>query len=179
MVFSRFTESVLIIYKIYGIFHVMKKMFLVGIASAVIFAGGFTIFFLTKSADHPPINTVRSVAAKQASPIEESVISPNQSISEQAAPSAYVETPTSLAESIPMENKTKIMVIISDYAQSHRKNVYAQTTCFDKAFTSANIYDDYSSLESFPLLQSYLSGLVYFRSTLCEIVALSTTPSGN
>jgi len=155
----------------------LRKGLVIGAAAAIVIVGsGITVHALTSNTPAPK----KSVASVQSTTETETpaTTAPVDTTATQA-PQQAETTPVTPAAPTPDENKAKIMGVITDYVNSTygQGAVYQSTTCFDRAFTSANLYGDYDSLVNFPLLKQFLAGQVVFGAPgLCGINVRSSQP---
>jgi len=162
----------------------MKKKLLLGVlVPALVITSGASAYVITKDGDNKDNKTaLRIENVKKEEPKKEEVetkpvevaqpVAQPQSTQTQQAPVQQPVAPT------PEENKAKIMAVITDYANSKgygQSFIYANTTCFDRAFSGNNMYSNYESLVSFAPLQQYLDGTLRFDA-VCKVQIVPKQP---
>lgn len=148
----------------------MKKKILLGVGiTTFVFASSASAYFITSSNEDtkPTSARVENVKKEEPKNVEE-VSKPVEETEKvnphQLQPSEQIASPQQ-SNTSPEENKEKIMSVITNFAQSKgrgQSEVFAQTNCFDRAFTSGNLYGNYESLINYPSLQQYLNGTFRF-----------------
>lgn len=159
-----------------------NKRIAISLVAVLFAAGGAGTFALSKN-QTPRKDVINKVSINKSTPVtsDEPVKTEAKATTAPSTPSQSVEpkSPPTNPSPTPEDNKAKIMDVISAYTVSRggtANDVTAETMCFDRVFTNANLYSDYAALSSYPLLQQYLAGSFAFNGMTCIQTYFPTQP---